>query len=56
MANIIIEDLAENIELDSRAMANILGGKSWGKTALASVTRRKFDRFNPVWLARLVTK
>jgi len=57
MAKIVIEDLAENIELDSRVMANILGGKSRGKTAWTSVTWRKFDRLNPAWLARsLVTK
>jgi hypothetical protein len=37
--------------------ANILGGKSRGKTAWTSATRRKFDRLNPAWFARsLVTK
>ena len=55
MARIEIKDLEENTQLDSQAMAAILGGKAQGQVSMTT-TRRRFDRLNPVWLTRLMTQ
>jgi hypothetical protein len=55
MARIEIRDLEESIELDSIAMATIIGGKSH-ELSKRTATRRNFDRLNPAWLVRLINK
>jgi ribosomal protein S4E len=54
MARIEIKDLEESIELDSQAMATVVGGKTQGQASMVS-TQRKFDRLNPTWLTNLMT-
>lgn len=56
MARIEIKDLTEDTELDSQAMANIIGGKSQGQVITSVASRRRFDRLNPAWLVRLTTQ
>ncbi len=56
MARIEIKDLTEDTELDSQAMANIIGGKSQGQVMTSAASRRRFDRLNPAWLVRLTTQ
>lgn len=56
MAKIEIKDLTEDTELDSQAMANIIGGKSKGQGMSSAASRRRFDRLNPAWLVRLTTQ
>jgi len=56
MARIEIKDLTEDTELDSQAMANIIGGKSQGQAMTSAASRRRFDRLTPAWLVRLTTQ
>ena len=56
MARIEIKDLTEDTELDSQAMANIIGGKSQGQVMTSGASQRRFDRLNPAWLVRLTAQ